>query len=81
MEKVDLTGIWRDGEFYKVQAVHQCRSCEFYADAEIRGKQCYDVLDCEGDNAKFRGFVYIKTDDESVAKYIQERMNDEPKRK
>ena len=81
MEKVDLTGIWRDGEFYKVQATHQCRGCEFYKDEDIRGKQCYDILTCEGNDLKFRGFIYIKTDDESVAKYIQERMNDETERK
>ena len=81
MELVDLTGIWRDGEFYKVQAIHQCRGCEFYHDAEIRGRQCYDILCCEGEDLKFRGFVYIKTDDESVAKYIQLRMDYEPRKK
>ena len=75
MELVDLTGTWRDGEFYKVKAVHQCKGCEFYHDDSIRGQQCYDILDCEDTRLQSRDFIYIKTDDASVAKYIQERMD------
>ena len=81
MERVDLTGIWRDGEFFKVQAIHQCVGCEFYHDDSIRGRQCYDILCCEDDTKKFREVIYIKTDDESVAKYIQLRMDYEPRKK
>lgn len=75
MERVDLTGIWRSGKFYKVQAIHDCKGCEFYYDGAERGRQCYDVLDCEDTRIQPRTSIYIKTDDISVAKYIQERMD------
>ena len=81
MELVDLTGIWRDGEFYKVQAIHQCVGCEFFHDASIRGQQCYDVLCCEEATKKFREVIYIKTDDASVVEYVQKRMDYVPETK
>lgn len=72
MERVDLTGIWRDGEFYKMRAIHNCRGCEFWADPEIKGNiNCYDALGCEPD----KEFVYIKTDDISVANFMQRRLD------
>ena len=78
MELVDLTGIWRDGEFYKVNATNQCRGCEFYADpSDKNGKQCYDRLECEVVLHGVSRHIYIKTDPDSVAKYVAFRLTPE----
>lgn len=81
MQLVDLTGTWRDGEFYKVKAIHQCRGCEFYDDEKIRGQQCYDILPCVASKNETRHFIYINTDDAAVARYIEQRMDYVPNEK
>lgn len=82
MQLVDLTGIWRDGVFYKVKANKSCRGCAFFHDDEIKGKQCYDVLGCEAVlGGVKRESIYIKTDDESVANYVRQRLEHEAREK
>ena len=76
MQLVDLTGIWRDGEFYRIKPIDGCVECAFLHDGRMYGKNCWEALECEGsDVKKRRGAIYIKADDESVANYVQLRMD------
>ncbi len=75
MELVDLTGIWRDGEFYKVAPIDQCVGCVFLPDVnDHEGKGCYDRLKCTARSNSPR-YIFINTDENSVAQYVRERLN------
>jgi hypothetical protein len=74
MIPVDLTGVWRDGIFYKVKVIRNCRGCEFMFDPQIDGRECYEVLACTDDNGESQ-FVFINTDDESVAAYLRKVLD------